>query len=79
MTMKKTKKDSLEASLARLEEIVDALENGNVPLDDAVALFEEGAALAKESSERLKTAELKIKKLSKAIDGSFEISDMDEA
>jgi exodeoxyribonuclease VII small subunit len=79
MTTKKNKKDSLEGSLARLEEIVDALERGDVALDDAVALYEEGIALAKESAERLKTAELKIKKLSKDVDGKFEVTELDEA
>ncbi len=79
MTTKKTKKDSLETSLARLEEIVDVLERGDVALDDAVALYEEGMTLAKESAERLKAAELKIKKLSKDIDGKFEVTELDEA
>jgi exodeoxyribonuclease VII small subunit len=78
MTTKKIKKDSLEGSLARLEEIVDALERGDVALDDAVAFYEEGITLAKESAERLKAAELKIKKLSKDIDGKFEITELDE-
>jgi exodeoxyribonuclease VII small subunit len=78
MTAKKIKKDSLEGSLARLEEIVDALERGDVALDDAVAFYEEGITLAKESAERLKAAELKIKKLSKDIDGKFEITELDE-
>jgi len=78
MTTKKTKKASLEASLARLEEIVDVLERGDVSLDDAVALYEEGITLAKESAERLKMAELKIKKLSKDIDGKFEVTELDE-
>jgi exodeoxyribonuclease VII small subunit len=78
MTTKKIKKDSLEGSLTRLEEIVDSLERGDVALDDAVALYEEGIALAKASAERLKAAELKIKKLSKDIDGKFEVTELDE-
>ncbi|HVN48077.1 MAG TPA: exodeoxyribonuclease VII small subunit [Bacteroidota bacterium] len=78
MTTKKIKKESLEGSLARLEEIVDALEHGNVALDDAVALYEEGLSLAKDSADRLKAAELKIKKLSKDIDGKFKVTELDE-
>jgi len=42
MAAKKLDKYSLEHSLKRLEEIVESLEHGDVPLDDAVNLYEEG-------------------------------------
>jgi exodeoxyribonuclease VII small subunit len=78
MTAKKTAKGSLENSLKRLEEIVENLEHGSVSLDDAVVLYEEGVQISKECAEKLKTAELKIKKLSKDIDGQFTLSESDE-
>jgi exodeoxyribonuclease VII small subunit len=78
MTGKKVSKNSLEQSLQRLEEIVQSLEQGTVPLDDAVNLYEEGIQISRLCAERLKTAELKIKKLSKDIEGQFTPSESDE-
>jgi exodeoxyribonuclease VII small subunit len=79
MTAKKTAKNSLESSLKRLEEIVEKLEHGDASLDDAVILYEEGIQISKECAEKLKAAELKIKKLSKDIEGQFTLSESDEA
>ncbi len=41
------KKQSFEDSMQRLEEIVDMLSAGNLPLDDMMKLYEEGQALSK--------------------------------
>jgi exodeoxyribonuclease VII small subunit len=78
MTAKKIVKNSLEASLKRLEEIVETLEHGDTSLDDAVNLYEEGVQISKGCAEKLKAAELKIKKLSKDIDGQFTLNEPDE-
>ncbi len=48
----------------RLEEIVNELQKGGQTLDEAVRLFEEGAALSDRCANALKAAELKITKLS---------------
>ena len=79
MTAKKAMKISLENSLKRLEEIVEILERGDTSLDDAVNLYEEGVQISKECAEKLKAAELKIKKLSRDIDGQFSLNESDEA
>jgi exodeoxyribonuclease VII small subunit len=79
MTSKKVVKNSLESSLKRLEEIVETLERGDASLDDAVILYEEGVQISKQCAEKLKAAELKIKKLSKEIDGQFTLNESDEA
>ena len=79
MTSKKVVKNSLESSLKRLEEIVETLERGDASLDDAVILYEEGVQISKQCAEKLKAAELKIKKLSKEIDGQFSLNESDEA
>ena len=79
MTTKKTVKNPLESSLKRLEEIVETLERGDASLDDAVILYEEGVQISRECAEKLKTAELKIKKLSQEIDGQFTLNESDEA
>ena len=42
-----TEKLTFEAAIARLEEIVRALESGSAPLDESLALFEEGVGLVK--------------------------------
>jgi len=78
MAAKKLDKNSLEHSLKRLEEIVDSLERGEVPLDDAVNLYEEGIRISKECAEKLKSTELKIKKLSKGIEEQFTLNESDE-
>jgi exodeoxyribonuclease VII small subunit len=79
MTAKKAARNSLESSLKRLEDIVEKLERGETPLDDAVILYEEGVRISKECADKLKAAELKIKKLSKEIDGQFTLNESDEA
>ena len=58
------KKINYEKSVARLEEITDKLENGNLPLEDMMKLYEEGTALAAECSKMLDAAQLKITELS---------------
>ena len=57
------KKLDFEQSMARLEEIVGLLERGDAPLDEAMALFEEGAKLMLECTKRLDQAEQKVTKL----------------
>jgi len=65
----KTAKLSFEAALARLEAIVDSMEQGEVPLAELLAKYEEGSKLLKVCESRLKDAELKIEKLKKQKDG----------
>ena len=52
-----------EKAVARLEEIVATLEQGNKTLDASVKLFEEGAKLADFCDRALRDAELKLTKL----------------
>ncbi|MCI0707487.1 MAG: exodeoxyribonuclease VII small subunit [Ignavibacteriae bacterium] len=68
---------SFEASLKRLEQIVESLESGEVPLDKAVELYEEGVQLSKFCGEKLRDTELRLKKLSKDAEGNFEVSDLE--
>ena len=74
---KESSKRTFEHSLARLEKIVDSLEQGEVPLENAIALYEEGILLSKECMETLSKAELKIKKLSKDLNGKIELADFE--
>ncbi|MBI4429096.1 MAG: exodeoxyribonuclease VII small subunit [Ignavibacteriales bacterium] len=77
MTGKKSAKGSFEESLKRLEKIVESLEQGKVTLDEAVDLYEEGIRLSKLCSEKLKSAELRIKKLTKDMNGQFQLLDVE--
>ena len=70
---KKTR--SFESDLARLDEIVEALESGDCPLDQALKLYEEGVCLIRSCSERLEKAELSVKKLQFAPDGSATLTE----
>ena len=57
------KKLSFEQSMARLDEIVRHLEKGDMPLNDSLALFEEGTALIRSCEKQLDEAEQKVVKL----------------
>ncbi len=65
--MKKQKQTqrTFEQAVRRLEEVVEALEAGDTDLDKALALYEEGLQLSHECAERLKAAELRVRKLMK--------------
>jgi exodeoxyribonuclease VII small subunit len=51
---------SFEKALARLEEIVELLDDGNLPLAQSLALFREGATLTKRCRALLAEAEVQI-------------------
>ena len=61
---------SFEQSLGRLEEIVKQMERGDVPLEQALALFEEGTGLVASCTKLLDEAELKVVQLTKGADGA---------
>jgi exodeoxyribonuclease VII small subunit len=54
---------SYEQAVAELEAIVTALEKGEKPLQESMALFERGQALTKHCAELLEKAELKVRML----------------
>ena len=54
---------SFEESLKRLEEIVNKLENGDVPLDDAIEEFKNAMDLVKICNDKLNAAEESIAKI----------------
>jgi exodeoxyribonuclease VII small subunit len=51
---------SFEERLSRLEQLAEKLKAGGVPLEEAVALFEEGIRLAKDLSKELSKVERKV-------------------
>jgi exodeoxyribonuclease VII small subunit len=54
---------SFEKALHELEEIVQKLESGGVPLEESIALYERGAALKAHCEAKLKSAQEKIDKI----------------
>jgi len=60
MSEKPIENMSFEDAMRELESVVDALERGDVPLNDSIALYERGAALKKRCEEELKRAEEKV-------------------
>ncbi|HLE35784.1 MAG TPA: exodeoxyribonuclease VII small subunit [Candidatus Acidoferrales bacterium] len=65
------KKADFERSLQRLEEVVKRLESANLPLDDAMKLFEEGVELTRECQKQLEQAEGRVEILLKKADGKI--------
>lgn len=64
------KKKTFEASLQELEKIVRRLEDGDLPLEESLRLFEEGVRLSRECQERLDQAERRIEILLADEDGN---------
>ena len=67
--MTSTKKFNLEKSLAELEELVEELESGDLPLEKAMKKFEDGIKLTRGCQTALKEAEQKVEILLKSAGG----------
>jgi len=75
MTDKKKKDDRFEDQLARLEEIVDRLEDESVGLEEALGLFENGMDLARHCRTRLEEVEQRVTQLLETENGEEEVID----
>ena len=64
------KNHTFEENMQRLEQIVRALERGDVALEESLKLFQEGTALVEACGKLLDEAELQVKKIVTAADGS---------
>jgi exodeoxyribonuclease VII small subunit len=69
---------TLEQQLERLEAIVAELENEEIDLATALALFEEGVANIREAAGALAEAETRVKKLTELAGGAFVIEDFED-
>lgn len=71
---------AFEEALGRLDEAVTALESGNLPLEDALDLYEEGMRMAQRCQELLDRAELRVRRL-QVVEGegatSYALDDFD--
>jgi exodeoxyribonuclease VII small subunit len=73
-----TAEKSFESSLRELEQIVEQLEAGDLPLEQSLELFEQGVKLSRECQKRLDEAERKVEILLKGDDGTFIPAPFDE-
>ena len=65
---------TFEEAFRELEETVRRLEEGDLTLDESIALFERGMRLAEYCGEKLDQAELKVKQLIPSVGGEVEIA-----
>ena len=73
------KNASFETNMQRLEQIVRAMERGDVPLEESLKLFQEGTDLVRSCNQLLDEAQLQVKKIMTAPDGSPVEEDFDDA
>ena len=64
------KNKSFEQNMARLEQIVRAMERGDVALEESLKLFQEGTELVRSCNKLLDEAQLQVKMIMTAQDGS---------
>ncbi len=69
---------TFEASLNELERIVKQLEDGDMPLEESLKLFEDGVRLSRECRERLTNAERRIEVLMKEADGTINLESVSQ-
>ena len=70
MTVKDISNFSFEQAMSELEGVVAKLENGQVPLEDSIKLYEMGNDLKKHCEQKLKEAEEKVAQITFSSDGS---------
>ena len=70
------KQPAFEASLERLENIVESLESGELSLEDSLKVFEEGVALTRSCQKSLADAEQKVRQLTLE-NGDANLTDFD--
>jgi exodeoxyribonuclease VII small subunit len=80
MAAKKTKRDdteklSFEEAIKRLKDIVESIEQGEIPLEDSLEQYEQGMRLIKQCRGILEQAEERIEKISKAEQAESEPAD----
>ena len=68
-TQMDVKKLSFERAIEELEDIVDRLEKGNVPLEESIGLYERGEALKRRCEELLRQAEARVDKITTDANG----------
>ncbi len=68
---------SFDSALARLEDIVEQLESGELPLETSLTLFEEGVKLSLYCQQELKKTDGRVQRLFKTLNGELELMELD--
>jgi exodeoxyribonuclease VII small subunit len=71
----KEPEQNFEGAIARLEEIVDAMESDKMPLEELIVRYEEGVKLVKVCQEKLEAAERRIEVISKGAGGKPQLTE----
>jgi exodeoxyribonuclease VII small subunit len=66
---------SFEENLRRLEEVIEDLENRDLPLEEAVSRFEEGMRMVKTCEEFLTSARLRVEQLIAEVGGGYRVEE----
>ena len=69
---------TFESNMQRLEQIVRAMERGDVPLEESLKLFQEGTELVRKCGQLLDDAQLQVQKVMAAADGSPVMEDISD-
>ena len=75
--MPKKKTENFEALCRRLEEIVQSLEDEQLPFEESIKLFTEGVSIASKARARLEEGEKTVKKLIQTIDRKFTLEELE--
>ena len=65
-----SKKPTFEENISRLEQIVRAMERGDVALEESLKLFQEGTELVRVCEKLLDDAQLQVSKITAGADGA---------
>ncbi len=71
--MNEQEKPTFEEALKRLEHIVERMEQGDLPLDESLVLFQEGIELSRICTRQLNAADEQVRKLVRVENGRFVI------
>lgn len=72
------KKESFEAALRALEQAVERLESGELPLEESLVCFEQGVKSAARCRQLLKAVETRVELLLKDRDGGLAVEQLDQ-
>ena len=74
---KKTKDVTFEDAVEKLESIIEKMESDDLPLEELLVRYEEGANMVKFCGARLKAAELKVEQLEESLVGELKARPLD--
>lgn len=73
-----SKRATFEEDMGKLEDLVERLEQNELPLEDSIKAFEEGMKLAGSLVKTLEKAQERVRKLTKTEQGTFELETFGE-